>query len=574
MIYRVFLILYFYLFFYIYFTMQRRKKTIVIGFLGTTVDQGWRDDRWQRWRPTVSLCMQEDLQVDQLVLLHPSNQKRLAKLVDADIQQVSPQTAVDLIPFDFQDPWDFAEVYAALYDWVRQYPFDLDHNEYLLHITTGTHVAQICWFLLLEAQYLPARIVQTAPSGNRQPQGSFQLIDLDVSRYDALRSRLEAEQQDNWNQLKSTIATRNPAYNRLITDVEKVAVRSRAPILITGETGVGKSHLARQIVQLKQLRQNLTGRFIEVNCATLRGDSAMSALFGHVKGAFTGAVSARGGWLKSAEGGVLFLDEIGELGLDEQAMLLKAIEEKTFFPVGSDTEVHADFQLIAGTNQPLQAAVQRGRFRADLLARLNVWEFCLPPLRDRREDIEPNLQFELQRYGLEQGQAVRFQRDALQQYLRFALSDAARWSGNFRDLSSSLNRMATLSEQHRIQPDDVTAEISRLQQQWANEPNSSASTTAEPTMAEFDCVPTTVLETVDEFDRIQLAGVLRVCRQSRSLADAGRRLFAHSRQGKATTNDTDRLRKYLAKYGLSWGMLSEGGIKESHLDKKMTFRRA
>jgi transcriptional regulatory protein RtcR len=102
----------------------------------------------------------------------------------------------------------------------------------------------------------------------------------------------------------------------------------------------------------------MAGELVEVNCATLRGDAAMSTLFGHVRGAYTGAVEARAGMLRKADKGLLFLDEIGELGLDEQAMLLRAIEDRTFFPVGSDREVRSEFQLIAGTNRDLSARVQ------------------------------------------------------------------------------------------------------------------------------------------------------------------------------------------------------------------------
>ena len=151
-----------------------------------------------------------------------------------------------------------------------------------------------------------------------------------------------------------------------------------------GATGVGKSHLAKQIYQLKKEKFHFSGRFIDVNCATLVGDSAMSTLFGHSKGAFTGAIAARTGYLKSADNGILFLDEIGELGLDEQAMLLKALEDKSFFPVGSDKEVQADYQLIAGTNRDLREEVRAGRFREDLWARLNTWNLLFTELKRSR----------------------------------------------------------------------------------------------------------------------------------------------------------------------------------------------
>jgi transcriptional regulatory protein RtcR len=153
----------------------------------------------------------------------------------------------------------------------------------------------------------------------------------------------------------------------------------------------------------------------------------MSALFGHVKGAFTGAQKDRAGLLRAAHKGVLFLDEIGELGLDEQAMLLRALEERTFLPLGSDEEAHRDFQLIAGTNRDLFAAVRQGRFREDLLARINLWTFSLPGLKHRVEDIEPNLDFELDRFAERAGRCVTFSKQAREKFLNFALSPASDW---------------------------------------------------------------------------------------------------------------------------------------------------
>ncbi|HEX4416979.1 MAG TPA: sigma 54-interacting transcriptional regulator, partial [Kofleriaceae bacterium] len=237
------------------------------------------------------------------------------------------------------------------------------------------------------------------------------------------------------------------------------------PILLTGETGTGKTALCRRIYELKRARQHLTGDFVVVNCATLRGDTAMSALFGHARGAFTGAVEPRAGFLRKADAGLLFLDEIGELGADEQAMLLKALEDKRFYPVGADKEVASDFQLIAGTNRDLAAAVRAGRFRDDLLARLGAWQFRLPALRDRPEDIAPNLDYKLERVGAERGHRVSISKPARDRFLRFALGEAS-WRTNFRDFGAAIRRMATLGDGGRIGEPEVDAELGRIRAGW------------------------------------------------------------------------------------------------------------
>ena len=529
--------------------MLNAKKTVVIGFVGSTLDQGKRPDGWQRWRPTLSLLMHEDLIVDELVLLHDRQHHNLVKFITEDAQNVSPSTTVSGHRVSIRDPWDFAEVYGALYDFVKSYAFDTEKNNYLLHITTGTHVAQICWYLLVDANYLPSKLIQSAPNQQKTPEGEYRIIDLDLSRYDVLKQRFEDEQQQNWQQLKANISTHNHEFNQLITEVELVATRSSAPILIMGATGVGKSHLAKQIFQLKKDKFHLSGRFIDVNCATLRGDSAMSSLFGHIKGAFTGAAASRTGLLKSADQGILFLDEIGELGLDEQAMLLKALEDKSFFPVGSDKEIQADFQLIAGTNKDLRTEVQAGRFREDLWARLNTWTFFLPNLKDRIEDIAPNIEFELQRFAVNHQRQLRFQRDALDVYLKFSKSREASWQGNFRDLTASVTRLATLSSGELIRLETVEKEIQRLKQLWSIQTTQNHSKDVDILLKYLG---KTQLSEVDEFDQIQLRGVLQVCENAKSMADAGRQLFAASRQQRNTTNDSDRVKKYLARFGLSW----------------------
>jgi len=525
--------------------MDTKKRQVVIGMLGTQLDSGLGPRRWEKWRPTVSIGMHEDFVCDRLELLVDERRfGKLAQVVAEDLAQVSPETQVRRHDTYLSDPWDFEGVYATLHDFLRGYAFRPEEEDYYVHITTGSHVAQICWFLLAESRLLPGRLLQTSPprkQGGSEP-GTFAVIDLDLSRYDLIAQRFAQQRLEDRDLLKSGIATRNAVFNRMIEQIETVATRSKAPMLLMGPTGAGKSQLARRVFELKKLKHQLPGRFVEVNCATLRGDGAMSALFGHVKGAYTGAASDRAGLLRSADKGLLFLDEIGELGADEQATLLRALEEKRFLPVGSDREVESDFQLIAGTNRDLQEAVAEGRFREDLLARLNLWTYRLPGLAERAEDIEPNLDFELDRWSREQHQRVTFNREARTRYLAFATSPEAAWTGNFRDLGASVMRMATLANAGRIQAGLVEEEIARLRRQWrgAKEPSP------------LDALLGGDLERLDRFDRAQLEEVVRVCAKAKSLSAAGRELFAVSRGQRASTNDADRLRKYLARFGLDW----------------------
>ena len=235
-------------------------------------------------------------------------------------------------------------------------------------------------------------------------------------------------------------------------------------------------------------------------------------------------------------------------------------EEKSFLPVGSDKEVSSNFQLIAGTNRDLAKEVSTGGFREDLFARINLWTFHLPPLRQRTEDIEPNVRYELDQYARRENTNVTFNKEARERFLAFAKSPAALWTGNFRDLSGSLQRLATLAGGAggggaagggggRITLDLVEEEIRHLQSRWQHAAASTGSA-VDTVLGQF--LSASQIKELDRFDRVQLEDVLRVCQESATLSDAGRALFAASRRSKKTPNDADRLRKYLVRFGLSW----------------------
>lgn len=527
------------------------KQKVVFGFLGTKLDSGIADQRWERWRPSVALFAHDSFKATRFeMFLNSPSQTELAQRVTDDIGTLNPAAEVNAHILDVADPWDFSAMYAALHEFAKGYAFQED-CDYYVHLTTGTHVAQICLFLLLEARYFPAQILETFSHGaapSEEWRGRLEVIDLKVAAYDQLAQRFRKESLDSQGLLKNGIETKNAAFNALIGRVERVALASTAPILLSGPTGAGKSQLAKRIYELRSRRHLVKGPLVEVNCATLRGDNAMSALFGHKKGAFTGAAADRTGLLKAADSGLLFLDEVAELGLDEQAMLLRALEDKCFRPLGSDKETESNFQLLAGTNQNLSELADKGLFRADLLARINLWDFTLPGLRDRLEDIAPNLEFETERVSRDLGKRVTWTAQAKDAFMSFAMQHS--WPGNFRDLGACVTRLATLADDARITVSDVELETGILR---------SKSKGTAPAGAQFPLVQRVLSSedcgVRDLFELAQVEAVLFALQTTSNMAQAGRKLFACTRLQKSTVNDSDRVRKLLTAWGLSYADL-------------------
>src|SRR3569623_312474 len=197
--------------------MINMRPLVVIGFLGSTLDASkFGPTRWNKWRPTVALAMHQDLRIDRVVMIHADLHTRLADVVTEDIATVSPETLVERHIINFADPWDFEEVYGKLLDFTRSYPFDPEAEDYLIHITAGTHVALICLFLLTEAHYLPGRLLHSQPArlADGTAPGTWDIIDLDLSRYDSIATRFSAASAESTSFLKSGIDTKNVAFNR------------------------------------------------------------------------------------------------------------------------------------------------------------------------------------------------------------------------------------------------------------------------------------------------------------------------------------------------------------------------
>jgi len=228
----------------------------------------------------------------------------------------------------------------------------------------------------------------------------------------------------------------DPAMARIAETLERVAP-SMATVLLLGETGTGKEVIARA-VHLQSLRREQP--FIAVNCAVLKGELLESELFGHEKGAFTGADRARPGRVETARGGTLFLDEIGELTPALQAKLLRLLQEKEYERLGSDRTLTADIRLIAATNRDLPAAIQAGSFREDLYYRLKVIAIRVPPLRERPGDVLVLAEWLLDRHAVESARsAPRLSAEVKEALLGYA------WPGNVRELSNVMERCVLLA---------------------------------------------------------------------------------------------------------------------------------
>ncbi len=229
-----------------------------------------------------------------------------------------------------------------------------------------------------------------------------------------------------------------------LLDTASKAANSEATILISGESGTGKEVLARLIHQ-NSPRSN--GPIVSVNCAAIPSGLIESELFGHVKGAFTGAIKDRKGHFQTASQGTLFLDEVGELAIDTQVKLLRAIQEKEVMPVGSEVVKKVDIRIIAATNLDLKERVAKGDFREDLYYRLCVIPLFIPPLRERTDDIPALVKHFLKKFDAPQN--VSFSKNALE------ILKTYEWPGNIREMQNLVERCIILRKQFVIEPDDL-----------------------------------------------------------------------------------------------------------------------
>jgi len=260
---------------------------------------------------------------------------------------------------------------------------------------------------------------------------------------------------------------RSKPMEELFRQMDLVAA-TRSNVLIVGESGTGKELVANALHENSPRR---AARFLPINCAAIPAEILESELFGHERGAFTGATGRKVGKFELADGGTLFLDEIGELPLEMQVKLLRVLEQREFMRVGGGETIRVDIRLVAATNQDLEAAVEAGRFRSDLYYRLKVVTLRIPPLRERREDIPLLATHFLEQFARENGrEGMRFSPDTMRLLVQ------ARWEGNVRELRNQVESLVVLGPEDELRPEHLPPEL----QHPAPRPTAEAAPPAEP----------------------------------------------------------------------------------------------
>jgi len=358
-------------------------------------------------------------------------------------------------------PTHFGEIYEAVTNVLTQTLNELGNNVQLcFHLSPGTPAMAAVWIILSKTRF-PAELIESS----EQDGVRVASVPFDISAEylpDLLRGAdhrlqaLSAEEPPESLEF-SAIIHRSPVMKRIINRAHRVSVRS-VPVLIEGESGTGKELLARAIHQASPRRKE---PFIPVNCGAIAEELVESELFGHEKGAFTGALKTRKGHFETANGGTLFLDEIGELSKTHQVKLLRVLQEGEITRVGASQPVPVNVRIIAATNRVLADAVNAEEFREDLYYRLAVAVLRLPPLRERSGDISLLVGHLLQQINHESREDPGFEDKKLSPGARNLLLEHP-WPGNIRELLNTLRRAAIWSDKATVSKDDIRDALSPL----------------------------------------------------------------------------------------------------------------
>jgi len=389
---------------------------------------------------------------DHIFLFDTPSTQRVTEETKEAISELHRDTEVHVLEINLSDPTNYEEIFRGLRGHLHSIIDDFPSARFFVAVASGTPHMHACWVLLTASGEIPARILQIRPP--RFVTKEHPLVrevnlcsrDFPSVRFQDRPITIEENEIDvDSVRVQLGIVGDHPSMQRAL-EMGAMLAPSQAPILILGETGTGKELFARCI---HRLSGRLRGTFVPVNCAAIPEDLVESLLFGHKKGAFTGAVNDQAGKFDTADKGTLFLDELGDLPLSAQAKLLRVLQDGLVEPIGYTTAHQVDVRIVAATNQNLRRLVRQGKFREDLYYRLNVGEIQLPPLRERRSDIPKLALHILDRLNGSLRRPKRVSAKALSRL------QSHNWPGNVRDLENVIERSVRLCRHDVLEADDL-----------------------------------------------------------------------------------------------------------------------
>lgn len=368
------------------------------------------------------------------------------------IEALYPDCEVHILDIHLSDPTSYRDIFGGLKQHTHSIQEEYDPARFYISVASGTPQMHACWILLAASGEIPAKILHVRPSRfvtREFPPVSE--IDLSSDEFPSVRFEPSTFHIDEHKvdvdsaRAQLGIVGDHPAMLKAL-EIGAMLANSQAPILITGETGTGKELFARYVHALSgRLRDN----FVAVNCAAIPEDLVESILFGHKKGAFTGAITDQTGKFEAANKGTLFLDELGELPIPAQAKLLRVLQDGIVEPIGQAKGHVVDVRVVAATNRDLRKKIRKESFREDLYYRLNVGEIKLPSLRERRSDIPKLVLHILDRLNSSLKRPRRLTAKALSRL------QAHNWEGNVRDLENVIERSVRLSRVDVLDASDL-----------------------------------------------------------------------------------------------------------------------
>ncbi|MDZ7695903.1 MAG: sigma-54 dependent transcriptional regulator [Deltaproteobacteria bacterium] len=390
---------------------------------------------------------------DQIFLFDTPTTRRVTEETGVAISKLYPRSTVHILEMALSDPTNYHEIFEGLRGNLQKIIEEFASASFFVAVASGTPHMHACWVLLAASGKIPARILHVRPPHFVTKERPL-VSEIDLSSRDFPTVRFQDQPIEKIDEsdidvdavkAQLGIVGDHPAMQSSL-EMGAMLAPSQSPILILGETGTGKELFARYMHTLSGRPREI---FIAVNCAAIPEDLVESLLFGHKKGAFTGAVSEQVGKFDSADKGTLFLDELGDLPLPAQAKLLRVLQDGLVEPIGQAKAHKVDVRIVGATNRDLRKLLRQGKFREDLFYRLNVGEIKIPPLRERRSDVPKLALHILDRLNSSLRRPKRLSAEALSRLQSHS------WAGNVRDLENVIERSVRLCRHDVLDADDL-----------------------------------------------------------------------------------------------------------------------